>query len=318
MKCPECANEFNSDNSLQTVTCPNCNKQVSTDKAIKYYQSLNKINAEKEKSNLINVYQQITSILDKCQFYLDNENFNEVIELTDMALKLHDSDSRVYLMRVYAKTKNFTDYQEDSHFYDLKKAIELSTTLEKEQIKKIYNPYHKKRNIPKEEFEDYENQESQSRLNRVEELLKDQIPNNFAREKFVKKSLPLVIITASACLICLILSMVLDNLILSLVSAGLFVAFALLLVSHLNGKTRANRFNAVLDLYDGLLGFNLTPSDKVKIAIVLEKYAIAEINNENTSYVETLLFQMVEILVESNKIGAKSFIKSNKVFSKYQ
>lgn len=318
MKCPECASEFVTDSTAETIACPNCNKQINVDRAIKYYQSLNKINSEKNKATLTEVYQKLTAILDKCQYFIDNGNFEEALKVTDVALNLYDNDGRVYMMRVYAKTKNFTDFEEETHFYDLKKALELSTTLEKEEIKKIYAPYHRKRNIPKEEFEEYENQESISRLIRVEKLLKDRIPNNFSREKFVKSSFPFLILSSSVFLILLVLSLVLNNTVLSLVSALFLVVFILLLSFYLNTKSKAKRFNAVLDLYDGLTNFNLTPKERVNLSIVLEKFAVAEANNENTNYVETLLFQIVEILLLSENQNAIQFIKNNDTFKKYE
>ena len=315
MKCPECLHEFEgATNNLITI-CPNCAKEINTNQAVKYYQSLKKIETENQKVAEGEKYIKLNALLDECKWLLDNGEFESALVTTDMALELSTTDSRVYLMRVYAKTKNFTDYEESSHFSDLKKAIELSTTQEKEDIKKIYSPYHKKRSIPKEEFEEYENQEATSKLKKVESLLKDGIPKHFAREKSLKPLLILNVSSAVVFIALFILSLILNNVILSICASLAFVITFGFFSTYLSRTKRVNLYNAVLDLYDNLNSFDLKSKSKLNLSISLEKFAVAYLNNESNSHAELLLFEMLEYLVENEK--AIAFIKSHKTFKKY-
>ena len=315
MKCPECLHEFEGATNNLTTVCPNCAKEINTNQAIKYYQSLKKIETENQKIAEGEKYAKLNSLLDECKWLIDNGEFETALITTDIALELSTTDSRVYLMRVYAKTKNFTDYEESSHFSDLKKAIELSTQQEKEDIKKTYAPYHRKRSIPKEEFEEYENQEANSKLLKVEALLKDGIPKHFSREKSLKPLLVLNITFAVVFVALFVLSLALNNVILSLCSAVAFILTFMFFSTYLSKTKRVNLYNAVLDLYDNLKSFNLPSKNKLNLSIALEKFAVAFLNNESNSHVELLLFEILEYLVESE--DALAFIKSNKTFKKY-
>lgn len=317
MKCPECSHEFSGEATNKYINCPSCQKQLSVNQAIKYYQSLNKIETEKKKVAIGEAYAKAKSLIDECQWYIDNGDFDTALSITDEALKLSTVDSRIYLMRVYAKTKNFTDYEDKSHYEDLKKAIDLSPVFEQEKIKNLYAPYYRKTTISKEEFEEYENQESNSRLARVEELLKDSIPRHFKREKFVKAFIPVSIPVLLAFVTLLVLSLVLDNTILSLCASAFFVAEIILLLTYLEHRKKVATFNAVLDFYDGLKGFDLQPKYKLKVSVVLEKLAVSEINNEPSFRADILIEELISVLIEGNQTLAIKFVIDNKTFSKF-
>ena len=315
MKCPECLHEFEGETQNLITVCPSCGKEINTNQAVKYYQSLKKIENNNQKIAEGEKYLKLNGLLDECQWLIDNGEFDSALATTDIALELSTTDGRVYLMRVYAKTKNFTDFEETSHFSDLKKAIELSTTIEKENIRKIYSPYHKKRNLPKEELNEYENQEADSKLKKVEALLKDGIPKHFSREKSLKILIPLTIAIGACFIVLLILSLIFNNVYLSISMATAFmVAFMLFAISHSTAK-RVSFYNAVLDVYDNLNGFEFTPKNKLNLSKILEKFAVGVLNGESLSHVEAVLYETVEILAESDK--AFDFIKNNKTLSKF-
>ena len=315
MKCPECFIEFDGETTNEYINCPSCGKKINTNQAVKYYNSLKKIENEDRKIAEGEKYQKLNALLDECQWLIDNEDFDSALNTTDLALELSNTDGRVYLMRVYAKTKNFTDFEETSHFSDLKKAIEYSSTFEKENVKKIYAPYHKKRNVPKEELEEYESQEADSRLSRVEILLKDGIPKHFAREKSIKTLIPLTICFSVAFLVLLILSLIFSNVYLSISTA---VAFTLsfILFANLNSNVKKVKlFNSALDVFDNIKNFNLLSHTKLNLSKSLEKFAISFLNGESLINVEASIFEIMDILLESDL--AIEFMKKDKTFGKY-
>ena len=317
MKCPTCLAEFSGDSQQLNINCPSCGKELSTNMAIKYYQAIHKIATEKTKVARGEVYAKVDHILNEVTWYNENEEFDKALALTNEALTLTTTDSRVYMQRVIAKTKNFTDYDEDSHYEDLKKAIELSTTLEKDQIRKTYAPYHRKKILPKEEFNEYENQESNSKLKRVEEILKDSIPAHFGREKFVKIAFVITIALTVSIIPLAILSIVLQNLILTAVLGGVAVVDLIVFSKYFSDRKHVNVFNATLDIYDNLNTFDLAPSTKLKCASLLEKLAVSVLNKEIPSRLEDCLIDILNLLVESKNKKALNFILEHKIIKKY-
>ena len=315
MKCPECFIEFDGETTNEYINCPSCGKKINTNQAVKYYNSLKRIENEDRKIAEGEKYQKLNALLDECQWLIDNEDFDSALNTTDLALELSNTDGRVYLMRVYAKTKNFTDFEETSHFSDLKKAIEYSSTFEKENVKKIYAPYHKKRNVPKEELEEYESQEADSKLSRVEILLKDGIPKHFAREKSIKTLIPLTICFSVAFLALLILSLIFSNVYLSISTA---VAFTLsfILFANLNSNVKKVKlFNSALDVFDNIKNCNLLSHTKLNLSKSLEKFAISFLNGESLINVEASIFEIMDILLKSDL--AIEFMKKDTTFGKY-
>ncbi len=315
MKCPECSFDFEGKSQTEYVTCPNCNKEILTVKAIKYFQTFEKIANENKIIAMGENYQKLNSLLEECKWYIDNAEYENALMVSEEALSLSNVDDRVYMMRVYAKTKNFTDFEDNSHFHDLKMAIELSSEIERENIKKIYAPYHRKRIIPKEEFEEYENQEADSKLKRVESMLKDGIPKHFSREKSLKILLPSVISSFVIFITLLILSLIFNDFILSLVSTAIFIANFILFTYYLTQRKNVICYNAVLDLYDTLPSFNLKPHLKLEVSKLLEKFAVSHQNGESLAHIDVILFETVENLVQNPT--SKNFVINNKTFKKY-
>ena len=315
MKCPECFNEFFGETTTEYINCPSCGKEINTNQAVKYYNSLKQIENNDKKIAEGEKYKKLEVLLDECQWLIDSGDFDSALNTTDIALELSNTDGRVYLMRVYAKTKNFTDYEETTHFGDLKKAIEYSSIFEKENIKKIYAPYHKKRNVPKEELEEYESQEADSKLKKIERLLKDGIPKHFSREKSIKALIPTTIACAVVFLTLLILSLIFSNIYLSLSTA---VTFTISFIFFANLQTNAKKvklFNTVLDVFDNIKTFNLRPRTKLNLSKSLEKFAVSFLNGESIINIEASIFEIMDILLESDL--AIEFMKKDKTFSRY-
>lgn len=315
MKCPDCLHEFSGDSQTKYTVCPNCKSEVLTLQAIKLYQTFDKINTEKKVIAQGENYQKVDALLEECKYYINNGEFENALMVSEEALSLSNVDGRIYLTRVYIKTKNFTDFEDESHYTDLKKAIELANAIEKDNIKKIYSNYHRKRTIPKEEFEEYENQEAESKLKKVEKNLKDGIPKHFSREKTVKILLPVNVIVFVALITTLILSLALNNFILSIVATTLFLTNFITFTYYLNTLSQVKLYNAVLDLYDNLSSFELSPHLKLEVSKTLEKYSISVLNGESQSHKDVIAFELTELLMQ-NEI-AKNFVLSNATLKKF-
>ncbi len=315
MKCPECLHEFSGGTENAYIVCPNCNKEINVNQAVKYYQSLKRIENDDRKVAEGEKYKQLNILLDECQWLIDNGNYDSALNTTDLALKLSNTDGRVYQLRVLAKTKNFTDFEDTSHFSDLKNALEYSSQLEKEAIKRAYSPYHKKRNIPKEELAEYESQEADSRLKKVETLLKDGIPKHFSREKSIKVFIPTISALAVAFIVLLILSISLDNIILTLASAVVFTLFFIFFAVLTSTIRKVKLYNSALDIYDNIKTFNLSPRAKLNLSISLEKFTVSFLNGESITHIETALYQTVETLLDSET--ALNYIKNDKTLKKF-
>lgn len=317
MKCPECTHEFSGESTNEYTTCPNCQKEINVNKAIKYFQTLSKIKTEKKLVAEGELYAKVDSLIEEGKWYVENGEYEKALEITDEALKLSNVDSRIYMVRVYAKTKNFTDYHDTTHYKDLKKALDLSPVFEKEKIRAEYAPYYKKASIPEEELKEYENQEAQSRLKRVESLLKDSIPSHFRREKAKK---PQIIVMASALAVAamlMVLYFILQISYLSLASACIILATAFVFIKFIDNLKKVRQFNAVLDFYDEMEKFELEPSFKLKTSIALEKIAVSEINSESTMKLDNNINELLSILIESGNEKAITFILNNQTFKKY-
>ncbi|MBQ3234629.1 MAG: hypothetical protein IJA97_00545 [Clostridia bacterium] len=317
MKCPECSHEFTGESTIEYVTCPSCNKQISANKAIKYFQTLNKRQTEKKMVAQGEIYAKVDALVEESKWHVENGNYEKALEISDEALKLTTVDSRVYMARVYAKTKNFTDYEDVTHYSDLKKALDLSPVFEKEKIRAIYAPYYKKANVPKEEMREYENQEATSRLQRVEDLLKDSIPTHFKKQKAKKPTIIIMIALLAVAGVLMALSYALDISLLSLASASILIVTAFILIKFFDDVKKIKTFDAVLDFFDELEKFQLEPSFKLKTSVALEKLAVAQINNESTMKIDGLVRELLSILLESENANVISFISNNKVFKKY-
>ena len=116
---------------------------------------------------------------------------------------------------------------------------------------------------------EYENQEASSRLNRVENLLKDSIPTHFKKKDSLKPTVITMSVMLLVAIVLMVLSFVLDVTILSLISSMILLACAFIFIKFIDNIKQIKLFDAVLDYYDGLDGFELEPQHRLKISIEL-------------------------------------------------
>ena len=317
VKCPLCGHQFTTQKGVETANCPSCNRQFLTMQGIRYLKSLEKLKSEDKKVALGEMYSKVDGLIDKIEFYLDEEDYETAQTLIDEALTITTTDFRIYLNAVILKTKNFTDLKDTTHLPFLKKALDFATTMQKEQIKKLYEPYYKKCHVDDNEIEEYSRQEADSIKQRVETILKDGIPKHFMREKrykFTKIALPVsAIITA----LLMILSLFLNNLILDIVCVGLFAITFVILTTFLSVSTITKQFNAILDFYDNYSTFNLKEQAQVKVLKRLEYVAVSYVNNEGYTSLGTNVEKLIEECLKTENEKLIEYIKNDKVFKSY-
>ena len=308
VKCPLCGEVFKAEHQSENTLCSKCKQTFPTQKGIKYYKSINKIQAEKNKIAMGETYAKVDLLLDKGDFYLNNEDFETAYSIYMQALDLTTVDSRVYMGLVYATTKNFNDLEDESHVVYLKKAIECANVQEQARIRKIYSTYYKKRKIPKEEREEYLKQENQSKLKRVEELLKDGIPAHFKREKTVKIALVFIPILAGITIAFTILSLVLKHSALSFVAMTFLAGTMLCFYYYYTTKTKIKIYNFALDLYDAFNTFDIEVESLNKILKAYEIFAVSYINNDTESSLKRYVIDLCYLLTQTKEQKVIDFI----------
>ncbi len=317
ISCIYCGHTYLEDITLNTTTCEKCGKSFEVAKGSKYYKSLQKIQKEENKIALGEAYKQVDLLIDECEFYLDKEQFIEAETTLNKALELTTTDRRIYVLFTYAKTKNFTDYQDKSHYEYLKKAIELSNNTEKEELRKIYSNFYKKSSMSEEELEDYNLQLSAVKKSKVENLLKDGIPKHFKNEKTIKLSKILLPIFIVLSIVAFSLFFVLDKDFIFYIAGVLFVITFLFVMTIISTKPKVNLFNAVLDFYDSFEKFDISAKNKIEILNQLEIIAVSFINGETEFRMSNNVSILVQILINCDNKDIDKFILSYKAFGQF-
>ena len=138
VKCPFCGEAFKAELENEITLCNKCGEEFPTSKGSKYYKSINKIQVEKTKIAMGEIYAKVDVLLDKGEFYLNHEEFESAYDIYMQALDLTTVDYRVYLGLVYATTKNFTDLEDEEHKDYINKAIACADSEAKREIVKEY------------------------------------------------------------------------------------------------------------------------------------------------------------------------------------
>ena len=316
VKCPLCGEVFKAELDSENTLCGKCGQTFPTKKGSKYYKSINKIQAEKNKIAMGEIYAKVDSLLDKGDYYINHEDFENAYDTYMQALDLTTVDCRVYLGLVYATTKNFTDLEDQAHVVYLKKAIECASQQEQARIRRIYSTYYKKRKIPKEEREDYLKQENQSKLRRIEKLLKDGIPTHFRREKTVKVALVFIPILAVITVGLIIASLLLKHSGLSFASMAVLAGTLLCFYYYYTTKTKIKIYNFALDFYDAFESFDIELESLNKILKAYEIFAVSYINNDTETSLKRNISDLCYLISKTNSQTTKEFILNNKFITK--
>lgn len=316
VKCPFCGKEYKIDNSLTEIECENCKKVFTKEKGSKYFKSVLRIQKEERKIAEGAKYAETDRLLDKANFYIANEDFESALNALNSALELTTVDPRVYFAIAAAKTKNFTDLDDTSHVVYLKRAIELAGESQKEEIKRTYSAYYKKRSIPQEEREEYEKQEADAKTKRVESLLKEGIPLHFSREKSVK-TLKIILPVISALAVGgMIAAFITENALATIVSSLIMIAAAGVAFAFMSNNSKVKLFNSVLDFYDSLNYFDFTSAQRSDVMKQLEEIAVSYVNKETDTTLRNKIRNLVEIALKTGNEKVAEYIENDKKLSR--
>ena len=317
ISCIFCGETYLEDLSNKETTCPNCKESFETTKGSKYYKGLQKAQKQDNKTIINEKYNQIDLLLDKAQYYLDNEKYDMCENTLNKLLELNDKDRRIYLLFLYAKTKNLTDLKDKTHYPYLEKLIELSNSEEKKQVKKIYSVYYKKSKLTDEELELYNDNLSSKKKNSLEKALKDGIPTHYENARKVKVYSVFAVLNSVAFITLAILYFTLSVEVLSYIASAVSALLLGCVMIVINLKPKIALYDAVLDLYDNFETFKLSPNQK--LLTIKRMSAICEIflNNGSNYSLKTNAYFLVNDLLSFDNKKVYNFISNYKALSKF-
>ncbi len=315
VKCPFCGEVFSTELTNPTTICNKCNKDFSTQKGSKYYKSIHKIETEQNIIAKGEEYVKVDNLLVQGDFYLKNGDFAMAEEVYNKALTLSNVDYRIYLGLVYAKTCNFTDLEDQTHFEYLQKAIEYANNEQKQHVKKLYSPYHTQRKIPKEEREEYLKQEENSKFKKLESYLKDGIPKHFKLEKTIKTCIILAPIFLALSVLFLVLDLTINHFAFSIIAILFFCACVFFMLCYLSGKNKCKLYNLALDLFDNYKLFEIQPKDSLVILKRYNEFTLAYLNDSIDTTLKNSMQDVAILLANLNNSKINEFISNNKTLS---
>lgn len=319
LKCIVCGADFTSEKQ-EEVRCPKCGRTFDFSRASKYAKSFDKIlNNEKRVANG-EKFLKVDMLLNEANFYIDEEDFENAKKKLDEALELTNTDVRVFMGYVKVFTKNFTDLEDNLHIQYFKDALEIADYNQKKELKKIYMPYYKKRNMTPEEVKEKTEEEVQINKKKVERILKDGIPKHFGLEKTnkaIKIITPIGLVLFVACVV--LLFIIKNEIAVNIFSiCGVFfsIVTALLAISYFNNIKKLAVFNFVLDFYDNYEKFEFSTQEEIEVNKYLEKFGISYLNGETYMSVEKKLSDLLIVINKFENEKFKEFCKGYKIIDK--
>ena len=320
LKCIFCGSVQEGDLAVTESVCTACGKAFPTERAAKYYNSMNKLAKEEKKVAYGELYKKVDDLVEEGEFHLKNEDFISAEQKYLQALEITNVDKRIYLGLTKVYTKNFTNYSDKKHFEYLNKAISLSTKQEKDNIRAMYKAYYEVSNYTPEELAIYNEEELKQRAERTESLLKEGIPRHFKTAASIKTYKVLSPIFFIIGIITFIVGLFLkDETATFIVSTAslLFVVLALVFIVTLSGmRSRTNIYDFALDFYDNHENLGLSVKENVDCFTSLEMIAVDYLNGATSTTLENDLSELVVILANSQSTLANNFIKNYKVATK--
>ena len=321
LTCYKCNNRYTYDGADKECVCPACGEKLSVSRAIKYDKSMSAVKSEENKVLADEYYQRVDELLTEGEYYLNQGDFAAAEKRFADGLKITSTDSRLLFGMVKVKTRNFTDLKDTQHFSYFKKAIDFASFEEKKTMRAEYSYYYGQRGLSDAELAAFKKTDAVNKKIKAESLLKDGIPRHFKMKKSLKPKLVWAIISAAVGLISVPFLFVFKDyqtatLVISGIALALFFTAIALVLSFVNTKTKVTVFDAVLDLYDALDGFNLPPDEEAKIYKAMIELAVDHLNKETATSIENDFNKIADEPVLYENAAAKAFTEKYKVFKK--
>ena len=317
VKCPECGYIFEAESENEKTACVKCNSEFSTERGSKFYKSFKKVEVDKLLVSKGETYLKVDSLLNKVEFYLDNEDFDNAKKLALEALELTPTNYRVYISLVYAYTENFKKLDDEEHVPYLKKAITLASDEQKKLIKSAYADYYNRRKMTKEEIDDYNTQEEAHLLKSLEKLLKDGLGKHFLKEKGLKPLFKILIILGVIPLLLTTPAIIFNNAILTISLFVSFIAVLIVFFKYYNDYSIVKTYNTALDLFDAYPTLNLEKEKSVKILNLFIQFAVNYLNGATDINLKQGLDEIIILMIENATDSTKKYFSSHKELKKY-
>lgn len=321
LTCYKCNNRFTVDGAQKECVCHACGETISVSRAIKYDKSISAVKSEENKVLAGEYYQRVDELLAEGDYYLNQGDFAAAEARFSEGLKITSTDSRLLFGMVKVKTRNFTDLKDTSHFSYFKKAIDFASFEEKKTMRTEYSYYYGQRGLSDAELNAFKKSDALNKKSKAETLLKDGIPRHFKMKKSLKPKLVLSIVFGTIGVVLMPLAFVFSEYpaatyTLSATSFTMFFAAVALILSYLNAKTKANVFDAVLDLFDALDGFNLDPAAETAVYKSMIELAVTYLNKGSSTAIENDFKKVAQELTDSGCKKACEFTEKYKAFTK--
>lgn len=317
VKCPECGYIFEAESTNPQTVCVKCNSNFPTDRGSKFYKSFKKVEVDKLLVSKGETYLKVDGLLDKIEFYLDNEDFDNAKKLALEALELTPTNYRVYISLVYAYTENFKKLDDEEHVPYLKKAITLASDEQKKLIKSAYADYYNRRKMTKEEIDDYNTQEEAHLLKSIEKVLKDGLGKHFIKEKNIKPLFISLIIIGCFSVLLTIPTIIFSNTILYICLFASLISFVVVFFKYYSDYSIVKIYNTALDLYDAYPSLDIEKEKSVKILNKFLEFAVNYLNGATDISLKRTLEDIISLMVDNITTSTEKFFSSHKELQKY-
>ena len=313
-KCPFCGKDFIAESGEKECVCPSCGKSVLTVRAIKYYSSLEDNSTEKKEAHGED-YHKVNLILDAAYDLIGDGKYSEAEEKLSEALDMTDTDYRVYMAMVAAKTKNYTDLDDKTHKAFIDKAIAVADADGKKDITAKYKNYYDKTKLDKSVISEINEEESSLKKNKLEKSLKSLIPEFMAKEKRNKLFVILFpIFFALGALLSVPFIFFEDLVYFSLIGIAFLIVGYVMFRLWFTSRDYIRAFNSLLDLYDLLDGKSLGGEQGVKIYDSMYKIYARFEDKDPLFSINFDTVKLVKLLLDYGDDEIKGFVLSNRYF----
>lgn len=317
VKCPICGNIFETRSEALKTKCYSCEQVFETQKGSKFYKSYLSVERNKLHNKNLENFAKIDSLIEKSNYYIKNEDYKSAEALSLEALTLTETNFRVYLNIIIAKTENFENLEDKTHIPYIEKAIEIASDSEKIKLKELYREYYAKQKLSKEEMLTYYKNEELEVYNLLEKLLKDGIPSHFQRQNSLKSLKIASILTVVLSIILLTVSVMFSLPILSLVSMALIIVFVAVFFIYYTNKKNFIYFDTALDIFDAYLSFEIAPNKSLKLLKVFCEFAVSYLNKVSDYNLKTQLDDIINLLLIENNDKIFKFFETHKYLKNF-
>lgn len=316
-RCPFCGKDLELEKNQAKITCPSCNKEISSTMAIKYYESLTEQPTQAKEAHGED-YHKLSYVLDELYGYVDLQEWEKAEEKFNEALALTDVDYKVYMAMVAVKTKNYTDLEDESHKEYINKAISCADEDAKKEIVKTYKAYYHKRGLSEEELQSYSAEENTVKKVKLEKGLKSMIPDYMAKEKRNKVFVWIFPVLLVVGISVLVLALFKEDLAwLSIIGAVLTLGGYFVFRTWFVNRDKVKVFNCLLDLYDFIDSRDYDEQTLGVLYAHMQKHCDKFLENAPIVSIFDDTNRLIDYVITMNDGKMNDFMLASKYFSQF-